>query len=189
MYSELTNLIPMDRRKAMRREYFIRLATVVVWMLIVLVLVQGVLLIPSYVYESETAATRTVQLQKISANLATTEQKEAQARLSALQNESTHLLSLQTSATASAALRAILAVPRPGISLTAFTFGSAGNTPGTGAHTMQLTGIASTREALSNYNSALAALPFVTNSNLPISDFAMDSKIPFSITLTGTLTP
>jgi hypothetical protein len=189
MYSELTNLLPTDRRRAMRREYFVHLATVGVWLLVILVIVQGVLLLPSYLYESETAATRTAQLKDLSAHLATSQQQQVQSSLTALKTESTSLLTLNTIPTASTALRAVLAVPRPGISLTGFTFTPSGTgTTGT-ARAMQLTGTAATRENLSSYDNALAALPFVTNANLPISDYAMDNNIPFQITLTGSLMP
>jgi Tfp pilus assembly protein PilN len=54
---------------------------------------------------------------------------------------------------------------------------------------MEISGIADTREDLRSYESALSALPFVTNADLPISDYAKASAIPFTITLTGSLAP
>ena len=175
----------------MRREYFIRLATVAVWLLIILVLVQGVLLIPSYIFQNETVIARTTQLQKLSANVSTAQEQQVQTGLKALQAESSYLLNLQGTPTASTALRAVLAVPRQGISITGFTFGPPSTvTPATSAlRTMQITGMAATRENLRTYDAALSALPFVSNADLPISDYAKDNDIPFTITLTGTLKP
>ena len=189
MYSELTNLVPTDRRRAIRREYFVRLVTVALWLLVVIVIIQGIFLLPSYIYESQTVNSRTLSLRSLTASSATSQQQQLQASLNSLQSESTYLLALGKSPAASTALRAVLAVPRPGITLSGFTFTSPTVAASNSNRSMQLTGVAATREDLSAYNTALSALPFVSNSNLPISDFAMDSKIPFNITLTGTLTP
>jgi hypothetical protein len=182
MASELTNLIPQSNSNAFKNQYLVRLATVAIWLLVVVVIVQGVLLLPSYLYERQTADVDSAELARLSANLATTQEQQVQARLTALQVESAYLLGLNTAPTASATLQAVLAVPRPGIALDGFTFtppmkGMPGN--------MQITGIADTREDLRSFDSALGALPFVSSANLPISDYAKDTAIPFTITLTG----
>ena len=145
MVSELTNLLPREKTKALRREYFIRLATVAVLILIAIVLVQIALLVPSYLYEREMVTSRTTELKRLSANLATTQEQEVQSQITSLTAESTYLLALNNAPTASAALRAILAVPRPGITISGFTYGLAGD--GT-SKTMQITGVAATREDL-----------------------------------------
>ena len=191
MFDELTNLLPVSNRNAFRREYFMRLATVGVFLLAFIVIAQGVFLLPSYLYEHEVVGERTSELKRLSTNLATTQEQQVQIQIKALQAESTYLLNLQNTPTASTALRAVLAVPHSGISLTGFTFSNVdpSNVTPTATKTMQISGIASTREDLSNYDSALSALPFVTNANLPISDYAKDTAIPFTITLTGSLAP
>ena len=59
MSRNLINLLPPDRLHSFRREYFLRLATVVFFMLTFLVVVHGVLLVPSYLYlSSEESATQ-----------------------------------------------------------------------------------------------------------------------------------
>jgi hypothetical protein len=54
---------------------------------------------------------------------------------------------------------------------------------------MMITGSAATRTALQSFKEELASLPFVTSADLPISAFAKESDIPFSITVTGSLKP
>jgi hypothetical protein len=186
MYNELTNLLPRSKAKMLRRDYFIRLTTVGVFLLVVLVIIHGILLIPSYLYAHQEVATESTALDRVSKSLATTQAQQVQSQLSTLQSEATYLTRLSSTPEASVTLRAILAVPHQGISLTGFSFTPAsGGTPGT----MTVSGIAATREELSSYDQALGALPFVSNANLPISDYAQESKIPFTITLTGSLQP
>jgi hypothetical protein len=189
LYSELTNLLPLENRKAFRREYFIRLGTVAVLVLVVVVVAQAIFLLPSYLYEREIVNSRTLELQRLSANLATTQEQEAQTKLAALQAESTYLLSVNDHPTASIVLRSVLDVPRPGITISGFIFGQPADSSSGNKKTLQLTGVAATRESLRSYDTALGALPFVSSADLPISDYAKDSQIPFTITLTGTLAP
>jgi hypothetical protein len=189
MSSELTNLLPSEKTKAFRREYFVRLLTTVVIVLMVLLIAQMVFLLPSYLYEREIVSARSAELQALSANSATAQEQQARTQLAALKTGATLLLMLGKVPTASTALRAVLAVPRPGITLSGFAYGQTGATTASSTRTLQLSGTASTRETLRAYDSALGALPFVSNADLPISDYAKDSQIPFTITLTGSLAP
>ncbi|MDR3547206.1 MAG: hypothetical protein P4M11_02820 [Candidatus Pacebacteria bacterium] len=186
MFTELTNLLPKQSILAARRHYFLRLATVGVLLLVVLVVIQAVLLMPSYLYARAQVISETAQLNHLTQSLATAQEQAAQAQLAALQTEATYLSRLSKISTASGVIRAILAVPHQGITLNGFTFTApTSSAPGT----MQVSGIASTRETLRSYDQALGALPFVTSANLPISDYAKDSNISFTITLTGSLNP
>ncbi|KND51181.1 MAG: hypothetical protein ABA06_02615 [Parcubacteria bacterium C7867-001] len=186
MSHQLTNLLPRDRRRAFRSEYFIRLVTVIIALLGALLVLHAVMLIPSYAFLSQQVDERDHQLQTLSSHLDSTEERETSARLAALATDTKYLARLGSTPTASAAIRAVLAVTPNGITLSGLTFAP----PKAGAlGRMVLTGSASTREALRAYQAALAALPFVDNADLPIAAFAKDSDIPFTITLTGSLTP
>lgn len=184
--TELTNLLPPDRLATQRQGYFLRLATVAVFALAGVALVSGIMLVPSYLYLEHQIQVRERSIAAADANLALSHGKETNARLSALSDTATYLARLATTTTATGALRGVLAVPRPGITLTGLTF-----TPPThsGDGQMVLTGSAATREALRTYDDALTQLPFVANADLPISAYAKDADIPFTITLTGTLMP
>ncbi len=189
MFEELINLISSQNRKRFRQEYFIRLVTVTAWLLTFVVIAECFLLIPSYIFESQEVSAHTIELQQLSQKAATSQEQQVQAKVQALSAESTYLQGVRTLPTASMALRAILAVPRTGIKLSGFTFGSAQNTSSTTIKSMEISGIADTREDLRSYDTALSALPYVSNADLPISDYAKATTIPFTITLTGSLTP
>ena len=186
MYPELTNLLPPERRRAAKRDYFFRVATVAISALTCVVVGSGVLLIPSYLYVNQQIQVSQARSKDIDTQLASIKGQEASTRMATISGDADYLTRLSGIPTASAVFRAVLGVPRAGITLTGFTF-TPPQTKDDGK--MTLTGIASTREALRTYNDALTALPFVSNVDLPISSYAKDSVIPFTITLTGTLTP
>ncbi len=186
MISELTNLVPRESIQGFRRSYFMRLAIVGIVLLSILVAIDALLMVPSYLYARAEVNSETTQLNHLTSSLATTQEQQAQTQLTNLQSEATYLSRLSTIATASAAIKALIAVPHSGITLTGFTFTApTKSAPGS----MEINGMASTRETLRSYDAALSALPFVTSANLPISDYASEDNIAFTITLTGTLKP
>jgi hypothetical protein len=186
MQTELTNLIPLAQTKAFRRDYWIRLITVLVVLLLIIMLIEIVLLVPSYLYERGQVEAHQQELNKLSANSASAEEQQVQESLTNLKTEAAYLLSVDKIPEASTALRAVLAVPHPGITLSSFTFA-----PGTSAadRSLQISGIADTREDLRSFDTALSALPYVTGADLPISVYAKENAIPFTIAITGSLTP
>jgi Tfp pilus assembly protein PilN len=169
-----------------KQEYFIRLGTVTLFALAAIVLASGALLAPSYLYLNTEIQARSNQLSALEAQLGATVGSQASSRLSALSGNAAYLARLASTSSATAALRNVLSAPHTGISLVAFSITPAkhGNDG-----TMTLTGTASTRETLRAYNDALSHVPGVTNGDLPISAYAQDSNIPFSIKLTGSFMP
>ena len=78
-------------------------------------------------------------------------------------------------------MRAVLAISHPGITLSGFDYvPGAGKNPGT----LAISGTAATRDTLRNYQTALQSAPFAVTANLPVSAYAKDTGIPFSITVT-----
>lgn len=186
MASELLNLLPPERLRAWKRDYFVRLATVCVLALTVVVVGSGALLVPAYLYLGEQTEARQAYVKTLDKELADAKEKGTSQRLTALTEGATYLARLATTTTATGAFRGVLAAPRTGVTLTGFTYTSP--TQGTNGR-MDLKGQATTREALRAYTEALSALPFVSNVELPISAYAKERDIPFTITLTGTLRP
>lgn len=186
MHRELTNLLPSDKSRAFRREYFLRLATVSLLLLTAVIVLHGLLLAPSYLYFNEQIAAKQAQLAQLSASLSQGEEQGVAARLTRIESDTQYLKQLETRPQATQSLAAVLSVPRPGISLTRFAF-TASDKPG--VSTLTLSGIAASRDSLQRYTGALGALPFVSNANLPISTYAQETELPFLITLTGTMTP
>lgn len=186
MHSELTNLLPSERLGSLKREYFIRLATVAVSSIAAVVLASSALLLPSYLFLHQEIQSRQARIADLDAQLIAVGGDSASKRLAVLYENATYLTRLATNTTATGALGAVLAVPHTSIALTGFSFAPP-LTPGKGR--MTLSGIASTREVLRAYVLALGALPFVTGVDLPISVYAKESSIPFVITLTGPFLP
>lgn len=186
MQPELLNLLPPERARATTRQYFIRLAVVAIITLAVVLIASGALLVPAYLSTTQDIADKQARSDELAAELATTKGKETNQRLAALSESATYLSRLATTTTATGALQAVLAVPRPGITLSGFTY-SPPLQKGNGK--MTLKGKAMSREALRAFDRALSALPFVSTVDLPISVYAKETDIDFTITLTGTLLP
>lgn len=183
MHTELTNLLPNDRIRSFRHEYFFRLLTVFMVACGLLVFAWGALLFPSYIYLSTTIAAKNKTITALGDAFQNADQHAADAELSALVNNAAYLNSLSKVSGASAALAAILAVPRPSIRVTGFSFvPPRGNVAGT----LIVSGVAASRDALRSYNLALGTVPGVVSADLPVSAYAKESNIAFTITLTGT---
>lgn len=186
MHPELTNLLPPDRKRALNRDYLIRVAVVASYLFALVVIVHGLLLIPAYLYLRQEIAQREAQLAIVQNSASTLENKEIKARIELLETNAARLISQNERPTASAAMRAVLEAPRTGIRLTGITYGAAA-TPE--ARKMTLKGIAANREVLRSYVQVIQALPMVTKAELPISAYARERDIEFALTLTGVFAP
>lgn len=186
MTADRINLLPRDRQRALAREYLFRAATVALALLAALVVVHGVLLFPTYLSVLQETSERSHELAARQAALNAANQGEVGARINALTATAKKLSELGERSTASSALALVLAVPRQGIALSAFTFSPAAAKD---EARMIVSGNAPSRDALRRYRESLAALPFVSKADLPISAYAQESDIEFAITLTGTFLP
>jgi hypothetical protein len=186
MYRELTNLLPSEHSRAFQREYFMHLITVSVIALGIVIVVHGLFLMPTYLSLTDELTSEKTQLAALDSNLQGSEQRDIGSRIEHLSTDSAYLTKLGTISTASSAIRSILLVEHDGITLTGISF-----TPptDTAQGTMLLTGVATTRDTLRQYDLALSGLPSVSKADLPISAYAKDTLIPFTITLTGAFTP
>jgi len=185
MSHELTNLLPSEKRRAFTREYFMRLAVVLLSLLGAATLMGAAMLVPPYLAFSQELRVKEADLARLAALLDNAQEKEVGERLASLAADAEHLSRLEALPSVTGGLRAVLAVPDEGVSIAHIAF-----TPSaSGAHTMTLSGTAATRGALQRYEQALAALPFVESTNLPISTYAKEVDLEFIITLTGSFTP
>src|SRR5690349_17124318 len=184
MSSDLTNLLPPERIRAFRRSYYMRLGALAVLALAVLAVVHGILLAPAYIYLNDAATLEEAHLSQINANLASGGEGQMNARLGKLESDAGRLVAVASSTSATRVIRAVLGVPRTGITLIGFTY----HAPSPVGR-VTITGMATTRENLRQYVLALSALPFAKSADLPLSAYAKESDIPFTITLTGSLAP
>ena len=182
MHNELTNLLPFDRQRALARDYLLRLGVVGTILVTTLVLIAALLLLPTYVFLSKSMDAEEKRLATIESTLSAINGSELSARLSALTSDARILTALADAPSASATIREALAVSRPGISLTGLVY-----TPEnaeTSGGTLSIAGTAATRDALRNYQLALQDAVFARTAVLPVSAYAKDSDIAFTITVT-----
>lgn len=182
MHNELTNLLPLERQRALTREYFLRLSIVGVVLLTLLALIAAALLLPTYVYLSKSMGAEEARLAAIESALSATNGASLSERLSALTKNAALLTALSDAPSASGIVRTALAVPRPGIKLSGLIYTPSAAKAAGG--TLAVSGIAATRDALRNYQLALQGSPFVLTAALPVSAYAKDSDITFAITIT-----
>jgi hypothetical protein len=182
MHNDTTNLLPPERRRALSRAFFLRIVVVAVVLVTVLTLAAGVLLVPTYVLLGASADAKRAHLATMEASVSSSNEAQLSARLAALSISAAKLTALSKNHSASALIQAALLVPRPGITLTGFSYA-----PAAGASspaTLVISGSSATRDALRNYQLALQGASFALSATLPVSAYASDSDISFAITVT-----
>ena len=181
MPDERTNLLPLERRRALRRDYFMRLGVVVAAFAATLSLTAAILLVPTYVFLVKSAAAEKARLASIESAISSSGEAALSARLTALSDDTKALSALASARSVSEVMRAALEISRPGISLSGFAYepGASGN-----RSALAISGTAMTRDALRKYQLALQHAPFVRAADLPVSAYAKDSAIAFTIAVT-----
>ena len=181
MPNELTNLLLLNRQQALSRDYIIRLGVVVAVLATTLTLSAAVLLAPTYVLLSGNAYAKKMELAKIESSLSSTDEVALSTRLASLSANAATLVALSDAPSASATLREALSLSRPGIVISGLSF-----TPSTDKNPglMIISGLSATRDALRSYQLTLQGASFVHSAVLPVSAYAKDTSIPFTITVT-----
>lgn len=187
MNTNLTNLLPDSKTRRIRHGYLLRLLTVALLLGTFVMIVHGLLLLPSHLHASAEVRERTEERARLAIEAATPEERAAQARIDALQEDISYLSRFGQIPTASRVLETVVLVPSDGIGVQGIAYTAPVSATSTGR--MVLSGIATTRESLRSYVGALEGIPGVAEVELPISAYAKESSIPFSITLTGTFKP
>ncbi|MFZ2500943.1 MAG: hypothetical protein WAW90_03090 [Minisyncoccia bacterium] len=177
----LTNLLPQERRDALSRDYFFRLSTVVMVFFTALVIVAAALLAPTYIFLMRSASAKQAHLTSIQSTLSSTDGVKLSASLDDLSNDVAILIALSNVPSATRIISSVIAISRPGIVLSGFSYTSAS---GKGLGTLALSGTAETRNALRGYQIALQEAPFASSVSLPVSAYAKDANIDFVITIT-----
>lgn len=181
MHSELTNLLSLERTRALSRDYTLRVGVIVAVLVTALTGAAAVLLAPTYVFLTGSANAKKIHLAGIESTLFSADEAALSARLAALSSDAAALVTLSNALSVSSVAREMLAIARPGITLSDFSYTPAkGNVSGT----LALSGFAETRAALRNYQLALQETPFAVSAALPVSAYAKDADIAFTITVT-----
>lgn len=181
MNNELTNLLPQERQKLLSRDYILRAGAAASVLATILVLSSAVLLVPTYVFLSGNADAKKAELARIESALSSSEEAALSERLAVLSANAASLASLSNARAVSALIREILSIPRPGISLSSISTAPSGEN---GSETVIISGTSATRDSLRGYQLALEGAPFARSASLPVSAYAKDRDIAFTITVT-----
>lgn len=178
MNDELTNLLPPERQRALSREYRLRLSTVAACLLATLTIIAGLLLVPTYVFLSQTITAKQITLANVESILHSSDEEALSSHLASLSNDAATLMALGKAPSASAVIRAVLAVPRSGNTLSGLSYTPAiSKAPAT----LTISGSAVSRDALRSYQLALQSSSFIASADLPVSVYAKDADISFTI--------
>ncbi len=185
MYSKPINLLPSSEVKHVHKEYLVRLWTVVIIALSILVLIQIALLFPSYrilkVKHNQLNTTYQYLSQITAQNIAS-----IKIRINTLNKQATFFSTLSEAPSATAAIKQVLSVDRAGIVLKGITY----TAPKKGKQAQIIIGgIASDRRTLQIYQELLQSTPYISSAHLPVSVYAKDTNIKFSMTLIGSFLP
>ena len=172
------NLIPEEKKKKLEKEYTLRLSATATIFLGSICLVALILLIPSYVISNSRLKEAQKKNDALISALSLSNTKSATDVLKTISADSDALKgTLQYPALAS--LIETIATSKPeGIVINSIDF-SSGSSP----DTVTLGGVASTRDSLVAFSGLFQSNPLFQNASLPISDFAKDRDIDFSLTL------
>lgn len=187
MKHELTNLLPRERTKAFRQIYFVRLLTVAVCIGVLLVLVHGLLLIPTYLVLSAEASEAKSALQTLTnAQRDDGPKDEAGKKLEALNSDATRLEVVGSYVSATETIASVLKTPRAGIAISRFSYAPPSVS---GEGKLTLTGKAQTRPALDAFVKELKKNSRFSVIDLPISAYAKETNLDFTISISGDFTP
>lgn len=181
MPKEFTNLLPETRQRALIRDYRLRLGVVAILFGIALTIVAALLLVPSYLFLLQSLHAKEAHLAGLTSTLSASDESLLSKRLVTLSKEADALVALSKEPSPSLLFRSVLAIPNPGVTLSSLVYN-----PATVRRPAQLvlTGTALTRNALRSYQLALQGAPFARAVDLPVSAYAKDADIAFTVTIT-----
>lgn len=176
------NLLPKNEKEAIRREYRLRLAIVILWMSFGSLLIASVLLLPSFLLSSEKEKAAKQRYENLNASVKQNASdnfdavlRDAKQRLELLGHESPGVLLHRL------VLR-IASLKSDRVSLSNFSFVGGEK----GKKNVTIAGVARDRTSLLAFVKALERAELFEAVAVPISNFAKDTDIDFSITATGT---
>ncbi|NCN52756.1 hypothetical protein GW943_03040 [Candidatus Parcubacteria bacterium] len=174
----MTNLIPPIAEAVIRKEYRLRVFSVWALLLAVVAILSGILLVPTYVLvESQQKA---LSLQSSSTQVETAKALEADVQIT---NTLVKKLAIDESEIQFADL--ITRITETGgtkIELRGFQIVRSTDTKQ--GMTMQVRGLAVSREALKDFQSRLEAFPEITAVAIPLSDLVRSTDVSFTAMVT-----
>lgn len=172
------SLLPEEYKKKMHMEYKIRLTIVGLVGLLVLVVISGVFIFPTYLRVSTENNLSLMQKQAIERQITEQTGQNAGEDIKSVK-QNMNIASLDQRSVI-LAIDAVLKAQSKDIKLTNFSY-----TYNSKASTLAINGISANRQSLQLFQKNLSSDSIFSSAELPLSNYAKDSDIPFSINLVG----
>src|SRR3989338_3191183 len=182
MNNERFNLLPRSRRRALVYDHVLRLGVVTMLLVVVLTFIAAVLLIPTYTFLTAGLSAKGAYLASLETASSSPEENALPARLALFSRNVASLTDLKKNPSASAIMRETLSIPHRGIAINNFSYARGATT--TKPSIVMIAGTAATRDALRSYQTALQGASFVRLAKLPVSAYAKETDIAFTISVT-----
>ena len=173
----MINLIPPDARKVIVTEYWLRVATVWLWLVAIGLCIVAVLNAPTYVLVNNQLNVFTEQY--TAAQLQQDEFERLETEIKTTNALATHLRRPATTTAPSVYLDALDALAQNGVSITSFTF----TITDAVVASVGLVGVAVDRAALTAFSDVVEAHALFSDAEIPIANLAQDKDITFTITV------
>lgn len=172
----MINLLPDTEKEFIRKEYRLRVIAVILTFILVTILIGGILLIPSYVL--------TVYKAKVAENssraAAGKTEVSSTEKLQIAQKAVTILKPEEVLFQPSTIIALLFKTKNSGISIISISYSKKGKDP----LKVNVIGVATTRQALVDFMTAVKAEQGIVSADIPVATFAKDTNIPFTMTIT-----
>lgn len=172
----MANILPKNKKDAIRKEYRLRLATIGLLLIAASILIVTVSMLPSYILLTfrENTVQEQINIEKERQEEVDLSQSDILQRAQA-QIESATLTSSDQEL--SSIVRVITESRSNAIAISHLSYGRKDTS-------ISVSGMAATRDDLLSFRDALRQQPLFSAAELPVSSLAKNNRVPFSITLT-----
>lgn len=175
----MINLIPPEAEKVAKHEYILRVGGILAFLLSAVLLIFTIALVPTYVLISAQIDTSIQQTEDAGLD---EEFKKADAEVVLTKAFIDHIRTKEQRVQPSVIIESITDAVPPGISLGLFV--TKQNEKTGVIEKIDLQGIASTRELLAQFKSAVEEASLFVKAEVPIADLARDTNLPFTMSIT-----
>lgn len=172
----MINILPESGRTVVKREYRIRLVSVFLFLLALLSLAVAVMLLPSYLFATVEAEQASLEEARLLSSKMASAKTDAEVIVS-VNKQIAGLEVFMMAPRPSEALLSVIRSANSGVDLVRVSYEG-------GASTISLSGKAVSRDILLQFSKTLQKLPIVLAVDLPVSDLAKNTDVPFSMILT-----
>jgi Tfp pilus assembly protein PilN len=175
------NLLPKAEKEAIRREYRMRLAVVILWFSFATLLIASFLLLPAFVLSSAKEKAAVHRFATLSAEVESANGAKLRDLLADTQSRLRFFSKKAPAARWHEILTQLVSLKPDGVSLMSVSFTDGEN----GSRRVTIAGTARNRTGLRAFAKSLERVSFFEKIDVPISNYTKDTDIEFSIHITG----